>query len=369
MTVGMGKGMRRVGRLPFQQGVIQTKENTAGPTRTRSNAWGQTIVDRIFQCVVGFRSLRPRGAAFAVWCGAVALLLAGLSPALDASQKFTVGSFNLENYTDGASATRTAKSREARGKVWESLRTLRADVLGLQEIGGTNTLMELRASLKAEGLDYPYWEHVSGHDTNIFVAVLSRFPIIARRPHSREGFLLEGRRFRLTRGIAEVDIQVSPTYSFTLLVAHLKSRRPSAEADESELREQEALVLREKVEDRLKGNANANLIVAGDFNDVKDAPSTRAIIGKGKFGLIDTRPAERNGDTPPSTHARLTARTVTWTHFYGKEDSYSRIDYILVSHGMAREWDPAGTYVLALPNWGIASDHRPIVASFTADDL
>ena len=35
---------------------------------------------------------------------------------------------------------------------------------------------------------------------------------------------------------------------------------------------------------------------------------------------------------------------------------------------MAKEWKPEGTYALTLPNWGVASDHRPIVAEFSAID-
>jgi endonuclease/exonuclease/phosphatase (EEP) superfamily protein YafD len=35
---------------------------------------------------------------------------------------------------------------------------------------------------------------------------------------------------------------------------------------------------------------------------------------------------------------------------------------------MAREWVKDGTYALTLPNWGIGSDHRPIVATFTTTD-
>jgi endonuclease/exonuclease/phosphatase family metal-dependent hydrolase len=41
------------------------------------------------------------------------------------------------------------------------------------------------------------------------------------------------------------------------------------------------------------------------------------------------------------------------------------VDYILLSHAMARHLDPAETRVLALPDWGLASDHRPLVATFT----
>lgn len=297
----------------------------------------------------------------------LALGLGGLPGA--AADLFRVATYNVEAYLDVPTDTRQAKPAEARAKVRESLRALNADVVALQEMGTTNALLELRASLKAEGLDYPHWEHVAGFDTNIFVAVLSKFPITARRPHTNESFLLMGRRFRVSRGFAEVDIQVNRNYGFTLLTCHLKSRRPVPEADEAELREQEALLLREVLEARLKANPNLNLVVLGDLNDVRDSRSTRVLLGRGRFALKDTRPAERNGDDRPNPNPRYDPRHITWTHFYGKEDTYSRIDYILLSPGMAREWLKAESYVLALPNWGLGSDHRPVTAAFRAQEV
>src|SRR5207253_4527530 len=138
----------------------------------------------------------------------------------------------------------------------------------------------------------------------------------------------------------------------------------SAQADEAELREQEAILLREHIDAILKNNPNANLVVAGDFNDSKDSAAIRAIRGRGKLALIDTRPAERNGDDWFSVNSRYDPMNVTWTDYFGKEDSYSRIDYIFLSPGMAREWNRTETYVLSLANWGVASDQRPIVAGF-----
>jgi exonuclease III len=49
------------------------------------------------------------------------------------------------------------------------------------------------------------------------------------------------------------------------------------------------------------------------------------------------------------------------------EDAYSRIDYLLLSPAMARNWLADETYIPTIPNWGIGSDHRPIVAGFTTD--
>jgi endonuclease/exonuclease/phosphatase family metal-dependent hydrolase len=298
---------------------------------------------------------------------AVALATATVLPA---AESFRLVTYNLENYIDTEAGDRPVKSAEARAKIRESLLALKPDVLAVEEMGALSALRELQASLKAQGLDLPHHEFVTGWDTNIHVAVLSRFPIIARRSHTNLTYLLAGKRFTTSRGFGEIDIQVSPQYRFTLFNCHLKSKRTIAEADEAEMREQEALQLREKIDERLKANPQVNLAVMGDFNDTKDARSTRAILGRrgAATGLVDTRPAERNGDNTPSSNPRWDPRNIAWTHFFGKEDTYSRIDYILLSAGMAREWVTNESHVLALPNWGVASDHRPVLVTITAQD-
>lgn len=298
--------------------------------------------------------------------------LAMISPwaTLSGAETIRIATYNLENYLDQPTAARPhPKSAEAKAKIREGIRALKPDVLALQEMGSPSALQELRASLKGDGLDFPYWEHVTGFDTNIHVAVLSKFPFVARRPQTNDNFLLSGRRFRVSRGFAEVDIEVNPNYSFTLITAHLKSRRPVPEADEAELRLEEAKLLREKIDARLAANPNVNLIVLGDFNDNYRSKAIKTVVGRGKSALVDTRPAERNGDNQLNpTNPRYSPRNITWTHYYGIEDTYSRIDYIMLSHGMAREWITNETYVLSMPNWGIASDHRPIMATFETEN-
>lgn len=287
---------------------------------------------------------------------------------LGKAEVIRIATYNVENYLDSPAGTRPPKSSEAKVKILEIILGVKPDVIAFQEMGSTNVLLDLRSSLKSAGLDFPQWEHITGHDTNIHVAVLSRFPFTARRPHTNENFLLNGRRFQVSRGFAEVEIQVNANYSFTLITSHLKSRRPVPEADEADLREQEAIKLREIINARLTANPNANLVVMGDFNDIKGSRSTKLVIGKGKTGLFDTRPAERNGDNLANPVARFEPRNITWTHYYGKEDSYSRLDYILISNGMKREWLPNETYIAVVPNWGLASDHRLVVAGFTTDE-
>jgi endonuclease/exonuclease/phosphatase family metal-dependent hydrolase len=300
---------------------------------------------------------------------ALLLLLLCAAFSLPAAESFRIATYNVENYLLEPSGTRPAKSAAAKAKVREGILALKPDVLALQEIGDTNALFELQSSLKTNGLDLPNWELVTGFDTNIHVAVLSRFPITARHPHTNDVFLMAGQRFRVSRGFAEVEIKVNDHYSFTLITTHLKSRRPIPEANESDLRLEEARVLRQIIDRLLTAAPDLNLVVLGDFNDLHSSQPLKTIIGgRGKKSLVDTRPAERNGDTPPYSDRHLASRDVTWTHYYSVDDTYSRIDYILLSKGMAREWNAAETYVLALPNWGFGSDHRPLVATFFAED-
>lgn len=285
-----------------------------------------------------------------------------------AAELFRVVTYNVEGYLLSPAGTRPAKNEASRKKVRESIRAARPDVLALQEVGGEAALRELQSALAAEGLDLPHAEIVPGYDPGIQVAVLSRFPIVARRSHPKESFLLQGKRFRVSRGFGEVDIQVNDNYTFTLFTAHLKSQRASEVADEAELRLEEAKLLRALVESRLAENPDRNLLVAGDLNDHKSAPPLKELIGRrGAARLLDTRPAERGG-TGEIRGRNGDKRSVTWTHFYAAEDLYSRIDYLLVSPGMAREWIEKESCVVAVPGWGDASDHRPVLGVFRAEE-
>ena len=297
------------------------------------------------------------------------LLFTLLGSTACAAGTFRVATYNVENYLDQPTESRHfVKSAEAKAKIRESIRALQPDLLALEEMGTTNALLELRASLKADGLDLPFWEHVTGADTNIHVAVLSKFPIVARHPHTNENFLLDGHRCKVSRGFVEVKIQAAPDFTFTLFVAHLKSRRPVPQVDEAEQRLAEANVLRGIVDAHFQADSNARLIVLGDFNDVQNSPSTKALIERGKFKLTDTRPAERNGDNTPNPNPHYEPRNITWTHYYGVEDSFARIDYILISPALVKNWLKQDTYVATIPNWGIGSDHRPIVATFSTEN-
>ncbi len=283
---------------------------------------------------------------------------------LAAAEPFTVATWNLQNYLDEPTPQRPAKSAEAKSAVHAGLLELRADIIALQEIGGTNSLHELRDALKRGGFDYPHWEYVAARDDEIHLAVLSRFPISARYPHTNEAFLLNGHRFFVKRGFAEIDIRIGTNYQFTLLAAHLKSKRPVASADEAALRLHEARLLRRRVDTLISATPNINLVVLGDFNDNDDSPPLKLILGHHhNRALFDTRPHE-----PITPASSPIGKNTTWTYHYAREKSFSRFDYILLSAGMKRECSLESARILTRSDWRKASDHRPILVMFTAED-
>ncbi len=207
-------------------------------------------------------------------------LLCCLAAAAQAADTFRVATYNVENYLEVHNRARRAKSTLEKAEVRDGIVALNPDVIALEEIGGTNALLELQGSLKARGVDLPFWELVYGADTNIDLALLSRLPIIARRPQTNDFFLLSGRRWQVTRGFLEVDIRANDHFSFTLIAAHLKSKVPIPGADEADLRLEEAKVLHGKIDALLAANPDLNLVVLGDFNDTQDSDTIKPIFPK-----------------------------------------------------------------------------------------
>ena len=299
---------------------------------------------------------------------AAAVVLAWPLGQAQAQQTFRVATYNVENFILEPIQNRPLKKPFAQAKIVESILAARPDVIALQEMGKKTALARLQAALKAKGLNLPHAEHLSAFDTAIHVAYLSRFPFKKITRHDNESYLLNGRRLHVSRGFAEVEFALSD-YSFSLITAHLKSKRKVSVADEAELRLQEAHRLRRIIDARLKANPEMNFAVLGDFNDYYNSKPVKALIGRGKSQLVDTRPGERNGDSGPNRiNSKWFPRNVSWTHFYGVEDVYSRIDFVLLSPGMAREWDRGNSWIPMVANWGHGSDHRPVVTTFVATD-
>ena len=117
-----------------------------------------------------------------------------------AEETFRVVTYNVENYVVDPDSARPMKTQAAKSKVWESILVAKPDVLALEEIGSSNALIEIQGALEERGLSLPYSELIQGFDTNIHVAVLSRFVLDARNPHTNDSYLLNGQQVYVSRG-------------------------------------------------------------------------------------------------------------------------------------------------------------------------
>jgi len=214
----------------------------------------------------------------------------------------------------------------------------------------------LQKRLKAVGLDLPHSEWMQGFDEDRHVCLLSRFPIVERNSRGDIPFPVNGRIERMNRGILDVTVEVTPTYRLRAVGAHLKSRRPVPEYDETTMRAKEAWFLRDHVARILDEAPDTNLLLFGDFNDTKNEYGIRTLVGRrGSPGyMLDLVPKDSRGEV--------------WTHYWKTADSYSRIDYLMASRGLAKEIVPEKSGVNDSPFWREASDHRAIYTTILAED-
>ena len=293
------------------------------------------------------------GVFFFFWCGVF----------LQSQTNFTVGVYNVEKYELEKNEEFVNKSR----KTVQSICQMNADVLGLVEMGSLASTTYLMDELKRSGMDYPHYEWMRSNDGQLNLVIFSRYPLKEIVHHTQDRYELDERSYTLRRGILEATVEVTDDYSFTVLLTHLKSQLESTKLDQLEVRLEEAKLLRGKVEKILDEDPEADFVVMGDLNDDYSSLPIRTILGTpaGKRRLLDARPIEQIGDSLPEERTRGKFRSVAWTYFYSKEDSYSRLDYILYSPGLRTQFQSEETRVVVVPNWGVASDHRPIRTGFT----
>jgi endonuclease/exonuclease/phosphatase family metal-dependent hydrolase len=158
-----------------------------------------------------------------------------------------------------------------------------------------------------------------------------------------------GQRDVVKRGVLEVTFATSEG-DLTLFVVHLKSKRTERPDDieSAAQRHAEAEAVRDLVLARFPDPAKAKFMVCGDWNDTRNNKPVKTLLKRGgtELGTILTA-ADSRGEV--------------WTHFYRAANTYSQIDYLLVSAGLkpfvsgdAMIYD--GASVLD------GSDHRPVMA-------
>jgi endonuclease/exonuclease/phosphatase family metal-dependent hydrolase len=272
-----------------------------------------------------------------------------------AADGLTLATYNLENYTladrlvEDVYRQDYPKPEAEKAALRRVLHQLDVDVLALQEVGGEPFLTELRRDLRSEGLDYPYASVLNGADPDRKIAVLSKRPFTQVTHHADLTFKYFAATARVKRGLLEVRLN-SACGEVTVFVAHLKSRFTERADDPSSAmqRSGEAVAIRDRILTRFPQPAGAAFLIVGDFNEGRTSRPLKALLTRGQTTLTEWLPA-------------ADGRGHVWSHFYRREDSYSRVDHILVSPGLRPRVRTGAGRIHDSPEVGQASDHRPLV--------
>jgi len=274
-----------------------------------------------------------------------------------AEGEFSVMTFNVNNYSlsEGSDSRESLKptARKEAGDLIEVIVQTAPDILAVQEMGNPAAWADFKLRLRKAGLAYDYEEYLRANKQDLNIAVLSRYPITVHNSHTDDLYTIGPRQFPLQRGIIEVDIEINPAYTLRLMVAHLKSNLFHAYG-QAEMRRNEARLLNKNVRATLNSNPEINLLVVGDMNVTPDTALFRDIVTyQDKPILFDLRPADTAGDA--------------WT-YRESNDSSQRLDYMLVNQGLLPEVLPEKSFAIRSRQLLQATDHRPLVATFTATE-
>src|SRR5215210_4464354 len=114
------------------------------------------------------------------------LLLALLPHCLAAPKEIVIATYNVENYlgpepaADGGKARGKPKTERAIEAVIRVVKEISPDVLGVCEMGSPERFEDFKKRLVEAGLGYADSEYLQAVDVDRHLALLSRFPIIAR---------------------------------------------------------------------------------------------------------------------------------------------------------------------------------------------
>ncbi len=273
------------------------------------------------------------------------------------AETLTVATYNIENYgpadrlTDAGFRKDYPKPEAEKQALRRVIRALDADVLVLQEMGAQPYLDELRRDLKSEGLDYPHATLATAADADRHVALLSKRALRDVKTYDALEFPYFGGKERVKRGLLEVTLATAAG-DVTLFAVHLKSRFTERTDDPMSAirRAGEATAIRDVVLKRFPAPGSARFVILGDCNDGKTSRALAHLEARGQTTIALLLPA-------------ADSRGEAWSHAYRKEESYSRVDQILVSPGLLGAVRGGAAKIYDGDGVREASDHRPVIAT------
>jgi len=270
--------------------------------------------------------------------------------------------YNLKNYlpmdrsVGGQSVSGAPKPEAEIAAILATLVDLKPDLLGVCEIGGEAEVADLKSRLKAVGIDLPHHEWVDAADADRHLALLSRFPIVARNSARDLVYRLGEAELPFQRGILDATVEFPSGYRLRCLGLHFKSKREVPEGDQAMMRRHEADLLRRHADTILAADPQTNLLVYGDLNDTRNEPAIRAVQGS------------NNSPGHLSTIYLKDRFGMSWTHHWDFANLYSRIDYILFNEALRPEIVFDQCLVHWRDDWEEGSDHRALLAVISPAD-
>ena len=285
------------------------------------------------------------------------LLSLWLATAGFASAVLTVAAYNVENYTladrmvEGVFRPAYPKPEKEKAALRQVIARLAPDILAVTEMGPQPYLDDFQRELRQAGQDFPHAVLLSAADADRHVAVLSKVPFKEVRRQAEVATTYLKQKDVVKRGVLEV-VFATAEGDFSVFVIHLKSKRTERPDDpESGLqRAAEAEAVRDLVLSRYPDPTKGMFLVCGDWNDTRSTRPVRALQKRGDLVV---------GELLPATDSR----GEVWTHFFRREDTYSRIDYLLASPALKPFVTGGRATIGDGPGTGDASDHRPVLVT------
>lgn len=279
----------------------------------------------------------------------------GICVAVADAETLKIATLNVENYGAADRVTTEGyrkdypKPEAAKRALRTVMRGLDADVLVLQEMGLRPYLEELKRDLATEGLIYTEAVLLEAGDADRHVALLAKRPLKAVVQHTDLTFkYFDLEAAVVKRGLLEVTI-ATPSGNITIWAVHLKSRYTERPDDPTSAKRRggEATAIRDRVLQKFPDPQAARFLILGDFNDVKSSAAVRYMAKRGKTVIAELLPVSDS-------------RGESWTYFFRKEDTYQRVDHVLVSPGLMPAVRGGRATIYDGPGSLEASDHRAV---------
>jgi endonuclease/exonuclease/phosphatase family metal-dependent hydrolase len=270
--------------------------------------------------------------------------------------QLVIAAYNVLNLFDDVDdpyredETTPAKPREELEALAQSIESLGADVIALEEVENRDYL-ERFVDVFLPHLGYDHVVLFEGNDTRgIDVAVISRVPVGEVRSHRHIKFKgTDGSEQRFQRDLLAVTLEPEGGQPMQVWVVHLKSKRGDDDAASSIIRVAEATQIRKLLEAELAQDPQARILVTGDFNDTADSATIQTIVGAGPTAMWSVM-------TDLGPNPKLLT--------YNEGEFKSVIDFMLVTPALRQQYVKGSFRVPQGSIETTGSDHNPLVATF-----